>query len=392
MTPREIFYRFPKEMPLPFVLDGATGTALMRAGMPKGVCTAKYVLDNPDVFRRLQLSYGKAGSDAVLTPTFDGNRPTLRRHGIQDDVCAFNRSLAALSEGSARYSGADMSTTGLFLEPYGDASFDEVASIYAEQAAAVANEADFFFIETMISLAEVRAAVTGVKSVSDKPVMTSLTVDKNGRTLSGDALIPAFLTLSDLGVSAFGCNCSVGPEEMLEALRPVVPFAAAFGIPLIAKPNAGIPHEENGVEVFSAGAADYSAAAREFIDSGIMVLGGCCGSDELCIAAIRAQADKPSGFDPSPLPSVDKDSLCCTNRLFGVFDASVSPIDVTEDIADDFMDCEDDVPLLLVADMDAAGYLLEAAFSFDRPFALTGDDAAVSAVRRKYNGRAVVVK
>ena len=242
-TLHEIFHRFPKEFPLPMLLDGSTGTSLMRCGMPNGACPESWVLEHPDAIQKIQRGYVDAGSDALYTPTFGANSPTLKRNHL-DGADRINRELAELTVGRARLTGGDMSPTGLFIEPFGDATFDEVAGIYAEQASALdASGVDFFIVETNISLQEVRAAVTGIKQVSSKPVFVTMTVDDNGRTLSGDRLDCCLVALAELGISAFGTNCSQGPDKMLELLRGLTQLSVSLGIPLIAKPNAGMPHE-----------------------------------------------------------------------------------------------------------------------------------------------------
>ena len=128
--------------PTPFILDGATGTNLQKAGMPKGVCPEKWILENPDHILKLQYEYYMAGSDAVLAPTFGANSAVLSRHGLDGQSSEMNKRLAALTVKARDKSGkgyviADVSPTGLFLKPYGDASFDQVCSIYYEQAKAL---------------------------------------------------------------------------------------------------------------------------------------------------------------------------------------------------------------------------------------------------------------
>lgn len=391
MSLYDTFFRYPKNFPLPMVLDGPLGTQLIKRGMPQGVGTSDYVMANPDMLREIQKNYVDAGADMILTATFDGNRPTLERHGFKGDVGNLVKELSALSVGTAKVIAASMSPTGLFIEPVGDTPFDEVAAIYAEAADAMKDNVDVFFIETMINLNEVRAAVMGVKSVTDKPVFTSLTVNEYGRTMSGDSLIPAIITLSDLGINAFGCNCSLGPDSIFNALKPVIPYSVSLGIPLIAKPNAGIPHTDEGCDSFCVHSDDYSSFARGALDSGIMLLGGCCGSDESCIAAIRNQVNAGCAFDGISCGLPSTENLCCNNHTAAEFDPDVEAIDVTEDISDDFDDCKDDVPLLRVT-AESLEYLNEAYFTFDRPFALCGEREAYEKFSRYYCGRALFVE
>lgn len=369
------------------VLDGATGTALMRRGMPGGACPEEWVPEHPEIIKSIQRGYYDAGSDAALAPTFGGNRPSLMRHGLSD--CARrNAALATLTREICEKPGlvgGDMSPTGLFLRPYGDATFDSLAAVYAEQAEALAPYVDFFMPETNISLAEARAAVAGIKRVSDKPIFATLTVDKNGRTISGDDLFCALLTLADSGVCAFGANCSVGPGEMLAALAPLAPYAAGLGVPLIAKPNAGMPHDTPEGRVFDLDADGFGAFILGFLNAGIYVLGGCCGSDDCYIKRIRAAAD---GFAPPERVVVaDSSNIICNSKRHAALDLHNMPEPVAAD--ESLFDCEDEFAFVRVETTADVEFLLENAALLPCPLALTGDRERCGAVRREYCGKII---
>ena len=390
-TLHEIFHRFPKEFPLPMLLDGSTGTSLMRCGMPNGACPESWVLEHPDIIKKIQRGYVDAGSDALYTPTFGANSPTLKRNRL-DGAKQINRELAALTIGSARLTGGDMSPTGLFIEPFGDATFDEVVGIYAEQASALdAAGVDFFIVETNISLQEVRAAVTGIKRVSSKPVFVTMTVDDNGRTLSGDRLDCCLVSLSELGISAFGTNCSQGPDKMLELLRSLVQLSVSLGIPLVAKPNAGMPHENpDGSRHFDLDAESFAAFAPEFLASGIYILGGCCGTDNEYIAKLRRAIDsfEPDGNLPEP---IRVDNLACTNRTLVSVDLDVlgEPVLADDDLAD--AEPDDDWLYVSIPDSDAADCFIEYAPTLPYPCVVTGDAGEIERVKRLYCGRLVII-
>lgn len=390
-TLHEIFHRFPKDFPLPMLLDGSTGTSLMRCGMPNGACPESWVLEHPDIIKKIQRGYVDAGSDALYTPTFGANSPTLKRNRL-DGADRINRELAELTVGRARLTGGDMSPTGLFIEPFGDATFDEVAGIYAEQASALdAAGVDFFIVETNISLQEVRAAVTGIKQVSSKPVFVTMTVDDNGRTLSGDRLDCCLVALAELGISAFGTNCSQGPDKMLELLRGLTQLSVSLGIPLIAKPNAGMPHEDpDGSRHFDLDAESFAKYAPEFLASGIYILGGCCGTDDEYIAGLRAAIDsfRPTGELPAP---IDTSALACTNRTLARvnLDELGEPVLADDDLAD--AEPDDDWLYVSIPDADAADCFIEYAPTLPYPCAVTGDKTEIERVKRLYNGRLVVI-
>ena len=392
MEYHDIYYRFPKNFPLPFVLDGATGTNLMAAGMRPGEATEKFVLDNPGALRSLQSDYAQRGSDACLAPTFGCTSPQLERHGTHDGVQLVNARLAGVSvdaERRTRFVGGDISPTGLLLEPYGDTPFEDAVRIFSEQAAALdLAGVDFFFIETQLSAAEARAALLGVRAVSDKPVFVSLTLE-GARTMSGDDPLASLITLADAGACAFGFNCSTGPAEMLEALKPLAPYAAALGVPLIAKPNAGKPRKVDGADVFDFGEAEFGEYARRFLESGVAVLGGCCGTTPAHIAAVRAAVDDTPLRIPDDLPDVTK--LASTTRTFAVVPEDIEYIPVTDDLSDAADDAKDGCGVLALelAEGDAAVVLEQSAY-LDVPLAARGDIGELADLHRGWNGRIFV--
>ena len=228
------------EIRFPLILDGATGTELQKHGYAGDVSAEQWTLAHPDIMREIQRGYVAAGSQVLYTPTFGANRQKLEERGIFNRTADFNRRLAALSreaaDGKAWIAG-DLAPTGLFLAPLGEASFEDLVDIYTEQAAGLeAAGVDLFVIETMMTLSDARAAVLAVRSVSDKPIFVSFTCDESGRSLSGTDVTAALTVLQGMGISAFGLNCSTGPEQMLVQLRRLREYAR---VPLIAKPNAG---------------------------------------------------------------------------------------------------------------------------------------------------------
>ncbi len=399
MSLHEIFHRYPKNFPLPLVLDGSTGTSLMREGMPTGVCTEKWVSENPEIIKKIQQRYIVAGADAVYSPTFGANRPTLERNGVEFSS-EFVSTLVSLSVNSGTLVGGDMSPTGLFIEPFGDTPFDTVVDIYKEQAKAMDDAGvDFFVTETNISLQEARAAVMGIRAVSDKPIFATVTVDENGYTLGGEELSCCFSALADLGVSAFGTNCSQGPEGMLELLRGLVPMSVSLGIPLIAKPNAGMPHEdEDGCRHFDLDAEGFSAYIPKFLAAGIPILGGCCGTDAGFIAKIRECVDSmKNSLNYETIPVSDFSHTASSTRSIVTVDDTAldEPIEVGDDFYDRVCDKEmngAEYVYIHLPDIYAADIFIENAPMLTVPFAVCGDSDAIQKARRYYNGRLYIAK
>ena len=253
----------------PVLLDGATGTNLQRAGMPVGVCPEQWILEHPDIMIDLQRRYVEAGTDILLAPTFTANRIKLEEYGLGDKLVSMNTSLVELTRRAAQ-NGAlvagDLTMTGRQLYPLGEMMFEELVEIYREQARVIVNAgADLFIVETMMSLQECRAAVLAIREICDLPVMVSLTYNEDGRTLYGTPPEVAVVVLQSLGVDAVGMNCSTGPEAML---APVARMAQYAQIPILAKPNAGMPELWDGVTVYKTAPKEFAAVGKKLVDAG----------------------------------------------------------------------------------------------------------------------------
>ena len=271
-------------------LDGATGTELAKRGMPAGVCPEAWILDHPDAILDVQRSYAAAGSDIVYAPTFGANPLKLAEFGLEERTEELNRELAKLSRRALppdRYVFGDIAPTGKLIEPYGELAFEETVELYKRQIRALlASESlDGFAIETMMDLQEARAALIAVRELSDLPTIVTLTFEPGGRTLTGVHPVSALVTLQSLGADAFGCNCSTGPEAMAEIIRELKPYAE---IPLVAKPNAGMPHLVDGVTKFDLAPKPFAQAALALVDAGANLIGGCCGTSPEHIRELNA--------------------------------------------------------------------------------------------------------
>lgn len=273
----------------PLLLDGATGSNLMKRGMPRGVCTELWIDAHPEILLDLQREYVAAGSDIIYAPTFSANRHTLQREGLGDQVSDLNRRLVALSRqaagGKALVAG-DMTTTGVPLEPNGPMEYNRLHEIYWEQAAALAEGgADLIVIETMLGIDETAVALEAAREVCDLPVLCSLTVQSDGSAYFGGNCVDAVEELQELGASAAGVNCSCGPEQLVSLVRNM---KAVARIPLLVKPNAGMPAiSDDGEAVYPMTAAEFAAHMRVLLEAGANLIGGCCGTTPEFIAEMK---------------------------------------------------------------------------------------------------------
>ncbi len=287
------------------ILDGATGSNLQERGMPAGVCPEEWILENPEILRDLQVEYILAGTDALYAPTFSANRIKLEEYGLAENLEQMNRALVQISKDAIqkarsiiaekleKYQGrvseecnavykrplyvvGDLTMTGKQVEPMGPLSFEELVDVYRQQIRVLADAGvDMLVAETMMSLQECRAAVIAAGEECDLPMMVSLTFDEDGRTLFGTEPETAALVLVAMGVDAVGVNCSTGPDKMCSVVRRMSKYA---DIPIIAKPNAGLPKLQGEKTVYGMGASEFAREMMAIVDAGADILGGCCGT------------------------------------------------------------------------------------------------------------------
>lgn len=269
-------------------LDGATGSNLMKAGMPAGVCPEQWILEHEDVMENLQRQYVNAGTNILYAPTFTANRIKLEEYGLDGQIEEMNKRLVALSKRAAAdkaYVAGDITMTGRQLKPMGDMEFETLIDVYKEQIRLL-DEAgvDLLVVETMMSLRESRAALIAAKEVSDLPVMVTMTFEKDGRSLFGTDAKTAAIVLESLGADAVGANCSTGPAQMEDVIRSMTEVTA---IPIIAKPNAGLPAvDENGNTYYNMAADTFAEEMKILVNAGATILGGCCGTSPEYIAKL----------------------------------------------------------------------------------------------------------
>lgn len=279
---REKFIDFTKDHII--YLDGATGSNLVKAGMPSGVCPEQWILEHREVMLQLQKEYVQAGTNILYAPTFTANRVKLAEYHLEKnmssmihDLVAISKEAAADTPGHPVYVAGDITMTGEQLRPMGKMELEDLIAIYKEQILCLVDAgADLLVVETMMSLAETRAALIAAKEVCDLPVIATLTFEADGRTLFGTDAKTAAVVLESLGASAIGANCSTGPAQMEGIISDMVSVTM---IPIIAKPNAGLPFlDENGTTCYNMEAEEFTEEMQVLVNAGATILGGCCGT------------------------------------------------------------------------------------------------------------------
>ena len=279
---REKFIDFTKDHII--YLDGATGSNLVKVGMPSGVCPEQWILEHREVMLQLQKEYVQAGTNILYAPTFTANRVKLAEYHLEKnmssmihDLVAISKEAAASTPGHPVYVAGDITMTGEQLRPMGKMELEDLIAIYKEQILCLVDAgADLLVVETMMSLAETRAALIAAKEVCDLPVIATLTFEADGRTLFGTDAKTAAVVLESLGASAIGANCSTGPAQMEGIISDMVSVTT---IPIIAKPNAGLPFlDENGTTCYNMEAEEFTEEMQVLVNAGATILGGCCGT------------------------------------------------------------------------------------------------------------------
>lgn len=284
----------------PVLLDGAMGTMLMAAGLEQGDPPEEWNVIHPKRVRAIHKSYIEAGSQVILTNTFGGTRFRLEMHNLQERVIELNKAAAENARAEADAAphtvvvAGSMGPTGQIFEPMGTLTFEEAKDAFAEQARGLAEGGvDVFWVETMSDLNEVKAAVEGARSVSDLPIVTTMSFDTHGHTMMGVSPQKALEVLGDLDVIAIGANCGTGSDELEVAVKTM--REANPDVVLVAKANAGIPTVVPGGDVVYNGTPEVMAQyARNVRDIGVSMIGGCCGSSPVHIKAMAEALGKPA--------------------------------------------------------------------------------------------------
>lgn len=283
------------------ILDGACGSNLQKRGMHSGICPEEWMVNNKDIVIELHKEFLEAGTDILYAPTFTANRIKLKEYGKEDSIAYYNNELVDISKkavelyrqntGDMRkiYIAGDITMTGEMVAPLGKLSFEELVDVYKEQMShLISAGVDLFVIETMMSLQECRAALLAAHELCDLPVMVSLTYQENNRTLYGTDPVTAVTVLQAMGACAVGLNCSTGPDKMHEIIRQMKQISH---VPLIAKPNAGVPYLKDGQTVFPMEPCEFSQEMIKLVDEGAGIIGGCCGTTPMHIKKLAESVE-----------------------------------------------------------------------------------------------------
>ena len=397
-------------------LDGGMGTLLQEKGLVPGAHPEHWNLSHPDIITDIHRQYYDAGSNVVSTNTFGANCLKFSETELDEIISAAFENARAAREASTnpgeKFIALDIGPTGKLLRPLGELDFEDAVEIFAKTVRlGVRYGAELIFIETMNDSYETKAAVLAAKENSDLPVLVSNAYGEDGKLMTGATPAAMVAMLEGLGVDGLGTNCSLGPKQ----LRPVVDeLLRHASVPVLCKPNAGLPREENGKTVFDVDADSFAGEVAEMVKNGVRIFGGCCGTTPAYIAATTALTKALT-----PLPITDKGETVISSYTHSVW-FGASPILIGERINPTgkkrFKQAliEHDMDYILtegirqqekgvhvldvnvgIPDIDEPSLLTDAVCELqtvtDLPLQIdTSDPIAMEAALRRYNGKAMI--
>ncbi|MEG0684747.1 MAG: homocysteine S-methyltransferase family protein [Coprobacillus sp.] len=275
------------------IFDGAFGTQVQLAGLKVGEIPEVYNIEHPEIVIDIHKRYLEAGADFISTNTFGCNPLKMEKSGYCYcdllKAAVKNAQIARDEVNKDAYIALDIGPIGQMLEPLGTLTFDEAYEIVASQILIVKDDIDVVILETMTDLYEVKAAILAVKENSDLPVIVSMTFEENKRTLTGSDPLTFVNVVEGLGADALGVNCSLGPNELKPIIEEILEISS---IPVIIQPNAGLPCLHEGKTCYHVTSEEYSESMKYFMDNGVSIVGGCCGTTPDFIAALKKIAPK----------------------------------------------------------------------------------------------------
>lgn len=261
-------------------LDGGMGTLLQEKGLPAGELPERWNISHPEEIISIHKRYFDAGSNVVNTNTFGANIIKFGKEELEEIVSSAIANAKAAKEQSRtageKWIALDIGPTGKLLKPYGDLDFEEAVSVFAETVKlGVKYGADLVFIETMNDSYETKAALLAAKENCDLPVFVSNAYGEDGKLMTGAEPAAMVAMLEGMGADAIGVNCSLGPKALEGVVKEYLKYSS---LPVLFKPNAGLPKEENGKTVFGVLSDEFAADVKSLIECGVRIAGGCCGT------------------------------------------------------------------------------------------------------------------
>ena len=284
------------------IFDGAMGTMLQKEGLPIGDNPEIFGIKNPHKLLKIHKKYLEAGSNVLTTNTFGCNELKVNKLGytveevIDTAVSIAKQAIEESDKSKPRFVALDIGPIGEMLEPMGTLSFDRAYEIFKRQAIqGEKSGADLIIIETMMDLYEAKAAVLAAKENTNLPVICTMTFDENGRSFTGCLPEAMVATIEGLGVDALGVNCSLGPKQLLPIVKTITELA---NVPVIVQANAGLPVIKEGQAVYEMNDEEFFQGVKDFVDLGVSIIGGCCGTNETFIKKICDNIDKLQKKEP----------------------------------------------------------------------------------------------
>ena len=273
------------------LFDGAMGTMLMAEGLRGGEAPERWNREKPEIVKSIHRRYFEAGSDAVVTNTFGGNRLKLREGKQDHEVSQINARAAELAKAVSplgRFVGGDIGPSGELIAPLGRISAEQLEEMFSEQARAlIAGGVDFIIIETIFSLQEALAALRGARRVAQHPVFVSMTYEQKDRgffTLMGETPEVCTKALEQEGADAIGANCTLQSREMIPLARVL---RRSTSLPVIVQPNAGKPVIQDGKTIYVQDPEDFARDVYSMVEEGVNIVGGCCGTTPAFISVLH---------------------------------------------------------------------------------------------------------
>ena len=397
-------------------LDGGMGTLLQEAGLQPGELPERWNVSRPEEIIRIQKSYYDAGSNVVLSNTFGANGLKFDDEELETLVTAAvknSREAARQSSGTQeKFVALDIGPLGKLLKPYGDYEFEDAVAMYSKTIRyGVAAGVDLIFIETMNDSYDTKAALLAAKENSDLPVFVSNAYGADGKLMTGASPAAMVAMLEGMHADAIGANCSLGPDQLIGVMEEYLEYAS---VPVLLKPNAGLPRSENGKTVYDVFPPEFAESVGKLLEKGIRIAGGCCGTTP---DYIRAVVEKSKSITPVPVTEKNRSLVSSyTNAVeFGGspiligerinptgkkrFQQALRENDIDYILNEALKQQDAGVQLLDVnvglPEIDEPAFLLRAVRELqavtDLPLQLdTTDPVAMEAGLRAYNGKAMV--